>query len=144
MVELLVTLNVTRPEVMDWLTGSVVVEETVKETLVVWDSEPLVPVTVTVYAPADPLQESMEDSAAPKLTLVGVTLHARPPVETLEVKLIVPVKPLTAVTLSVEVPVAAPLKATLFGLAAIMKSFIVTVTIAVRTMPLPVPVTVTV
>jgi hypothetical protein len=76
-----------------------------------------VPVTVTVYVPADPEQDSAEVCAAPRTTLVGLRVHVRPAGETAEASATVPVKPFTGVTVIVEVAVAPASALTLVGLA---------------------------
>jgi hypothetical protein len=78
--------------------------------------------------------------------LVGDRLHAKPLVgEIEEVRLTVPVKPLCAVTVIVEVPVAPARAVTAVGLAVTVYGVPdVTVTVAAFVRPLPVPVTVTV
>jgi len=85
--------------------------------------------------------------AAPNVTLLGVSEQVRPVVgETDEVRVTVPVKPLTGVTVIVEVPAAPALTVTLVGLAVTMMLVPVTlnVTVAVRDRPAFVPVTITV
>jgi len=79
---------------------------------------PFVPVTLTVYTPVDPEQESVEAPEVPKAILVGDSAHVRPLAgETEEVRLTVPVKPLCAVTVTVEVPVSPARTVTAVGLA---------------------------
>ena len=85
------------------------------------DKVPLVPVTVTVYDPPEPLQESVE--VPDPVTLVGVKVQVRPVVGLmLEAKLTAPVNPSSAVTVMVEVPEAPARSVALTGLAAIVKS----------------------
>jgi hypothetical protein len=87
---------------------------------------PLVPVTVTVYAPADPLQDSVDVPEVPRVTLVGVRVHVRPVAgETVSVRATVPAKPWSEVTVIVEVPDAPARTVTLVGLATIVKSWTV-------------------
>lgn len=89
-------------------------KETVAETLL----GPFVPVTVTVYTPEDPEQDSVEVPEVPKVTLVGNKVQLRPVLgETEEPRLTVPVKPLCAATVIVEVPVAPARTVRLVGLA---------------------------
>jgi hypothetical protein len=74
---------------------------------VVWESVPSVPVTVTVYVAAVPDVQLNVDvcGEVPKVTLVGDSVHVRPAgVEAETVRATVPVNPLTAVTVIVEVP----------------------------------------
>jgi len=90
-------------------------------TVVEWDRVPLVPVTVTVYDPADPLQESVE--VPEPVTLVGVRMQVKPVAGLmLGVKLTAPANPSSAVTVIVEVPEAPARTVALIGLAAIVKS----------------------
>jgi len=76
--------------------------------------------------------------------LVGLSEHARPEGETVDVRVTVPVKPLTGVTVTVEVPVAPELMLTVVGLAVTVKSLTVKVTVADADWDPLVPVTVTV
>jgi hypothetical protein len=93
----------------------------VKLTVAEWDRVPTAPVTVTVYDPADPLQESVE--VPDPVTLVGVRVQVRPVAGLmLEVKLTTPANPSSAVTVIVEVPDAPARMVALVGLAAIVKS----------------------
>lgn len=98
---------------------------------------------MTVYDPADPLQESVE--IPEPATLVGVRVQVRPVVGLmLEVKLTTPLNPSSAVTVIVEVPEAPARTVVVVGLAAIVKSWTVKVVVAEwDSVPL-VPVTVTV
>ncbi len=63
--------------------------------------------------------------------LAGVRVHVRPAGETAEVRATVPVKPFTGATVMVEVAATPALTATLVGLAATVKSVMLTVTVAV-------------
>jgi hypothetical protein len=82
-----------------------------------------VPVTVTVYVPALPLQDSVEVPEVPRVTLVGLSVQVNPVEgETDDVRVTVPVNPWIEVTVIVEVPVAPALTVTLVGLALIVKS----------------------
>lgn len=80
------------------------------------------PVTVTVYLPLTvAAQESVE--VPEPVALVGVRVQVSPVAGlTVEVRLTTPGKPLTAVTVIVEVPGVPTLTATLVGLAKIVKS----------------------
>jgi len=93
----------------------------VKVTVAEWDNVPLVPVTVTVYEPADPLHDSVEE---PKpVTLVGVKVQVKPVAGLMfEVKLTTPANPSSAVTVMLEVPEVPARTIALIGLAAILKS----------------------
>jgi hypothetical protein len=74
---------------------------------VVWLRVPSVPVTVTVKVPVvDAVHDSVEVCGdVPNVTLVGVRVHVRPAgVDADTVNATVPVRPLTAVTVIVEVP----------------------------------------
>ena len=86
--------------------------------------------TVAVYVPADPEQDSVEVWDAPRTMLVGLRVHVRPAGETVEVRVTVPVKPLTGATVIVEVAVAPASRGTLVGLAVTVKSVMVKVTVA--------------
>jgi hypothetical protein len=118
----------------------------VKVTVAVWDSVPLVPVTVTVsFSAVGELHESVEVPVVPRVTLVGLRLQVALPVAA-TVRLTVPEKPPMLVTVIVEVPVAPALTVILRGLAVTLKSTVMTVTVTVAEWdsgPL-VPVTVTV
>ena len=115
---------------------------------VVWDSVPSVPVTVTVYVAAVPDEQPRVEVCGdvPKVTLVGDSVHVKPAgVDADTVRATVPVKPLTAVTVIVEVP-DAPAK-TWAGVAPadMVKSTTVNVIAVVVWLRVPsVPVTVTV
>jgi len=87
-------------------------------------------VTVTVYVPPDPEQDSVEVWETPRTMLVGVRVHVNPAGETVEVRATVPVKPLTGATVIVEVAAAPARAVTLVGLAVTVKSRIFTVTVA--------------
>jgi len=93
-----------------------------------------------------PEHDRVDVWAAPNVTLVGVSEQVRPVGEADEVNVTVPVKPLTGVTVIVEVPAAPALTVTLVGLAVTVKLVPVTlnVTVAVRDRPEFVPVTITV
>ena len=105
------------------LTVTVTVAECVRD--------PLVPVTVTVYTPAGPVQDRAEVWDAPKTILVGVRVHVRPAGDTVDVRATVPVNPFTGATVIVDVAAVPTLTATLVGLAVTVKSVTVTVTVAV-------------
>jgi hypothetical protein len=90
---------------------------------------PLVPVTVTVYTPCDPLQDRVE--VPDPVTLVGVRVQVKPVAgETVAVRETIPLNPFRAVTVIVEVPEAPARTVTVAGLAAIVKSWTVKVTVA--------------
>ena len=90
-------------------------------TVAEWDRVPLAPVIVTVYDPADPLQERL-DVPEPD-TLVGVRVQVKPVAGLmLEVKLTAPANPSSAVTVMVEVPEVLARTVALIGLAAMVKS----------------------
>jgi hypothetical protein len=82
---------------------------------------PLVPVTVTVYAPALPVHERVE--VPEPVTLVGVRVQVKPVAgDTVAVRLTTPLKPWSAVTVIVDVPAVPAITVTLVGLAAMVKS----------------------
>jgi len=89
---------------------------------VVWESEPLVPVTVAVYDPALPVQNRVEGWDEPRVTLVGLREQVRPAEDTVRDKLTVPVNPFIGETVTVEVAPVPALAVTLVGLAVTLKS----------------------
>ena len=92
-------------------------------TVAKWDRVLLVPVTVTVYVPAAPEQESVEVPEMPSVTLAGVNVHVKPVTGEMSAdRFTVPVKPFTAVTVIVAVPLEPATNATVVGLAATVKS----------------------
>ena len=95
-------------------------------TVAKWDRVLLVPATETVYVPAAPEQESVdvpEVPEVPSVTLVGVIVHVKPVTgEMAADRFTVPVKPFTAETVIVAVPVEPATNATVVGLAATVKS----------------------
>ena len=100
----------------------------VKVAVVLWTSVPLVPVIVTVKAPA--VAELQPSVAVPALViLLGVIAPQVRPAGTVSVRVTVPVKPLTGVTVIVDVPVW-PVRAVGED-AAIVKSVTVKVAVAV-------------
>jgi hypothetical protein len=98
---------------------------TVNVTVAEWDRDPLVPVTATEKTPAvDPVHDRVEDPEVPSVTLVGLRVHVRPVEgEIVSVNATVPVKPLSAETAIVEVPVEPTVKLTLVGVAVTVKSW---------------------
>ena len=82
-----------------------------------WDNVPLVPVTVTVYVPAEPEHDNVDVCETPRTILVEDSVHVRPAGETVEANATVPVKPLTGATVIVEVAVAPARALTAVGLA---------------------------
>ena len=90
-------------------------------TVAEWDSVPLVPVMVTVYTPADPLQDRLEVPDA--VRLVGVRVQVRPVAGVIvDVRPTTPLKPWREVIVIVEVPAALAFVETDVGLAATVKS----------------------
>jgi hypothetical protein len=88
--------------------------------------------TVTVNAPADPEQLSVEVPDVPSVRLVDENAHVSPVEGDIEkVNLTLPVKPLIDDTVIVEGPNAPAFTVTLVGLAVTMKSRTFTVTVAV-------------
>jgi hypothetical protein len=100
---------------------------TANATVVEWEIDPLVPVTVTVNEPvAEPVQERVE---VPELvvvvseTLAGLRVQVKPvDGEIVSVRATVPAKPLSPVTVMVEVPAFPTITLTLVGLAVTVKS----------------------
>lgn len=109
-------------------------------------SDPLVPVTVTVYVPEEPLHDSVLVPVLPSVTLVGVSVQVRPELgEMVAARLTVPVNPRTLVTTTVDVPAAPALTVTLVGVSVTVKSCTVTPTVVeCGIVPIAVPVTATV
>jgi hypothetical protein len=93
-------------------------EATLNMTVVVWISEALVPVTVTVTLPVDVNVHDSVDVPEPPITLGGVRVQA---VLSL-VRSTVPVKPLTGAIVIVEVPGELTTTGTVVGLAVMVKS----------------------
>jgi hypothetical protein len=90
------------------------VNETVAETVL----GPFVPVTVTVYTPVDPKHDRVEVPDVPRTMLVGDSVQVRPLLGVTEdARLTVPVKPLWAVTVIIEIPVVPARTVTAVGLA---------------------------
>jgi hypothetical protein len=104
---------------------------TLTEKVVEWESVPLVPVTVTVNVPlADAVHDSVD--VPEPVTLVGERVQDSPvDGNTAAVRLTTPVKPLTEVTVIVDVAVPPTLIDADVGLAAMVKSVTVSVTVAV-------------
>ena len=87
-----------------------------------WDSAPLVPVTVTVYIPAMPEHERVD--VPEPVALGGVRVQVSPIVGLmLDAMFTIPLKPLRAVTVIVEVPETPALTVTVVGFAEMVKSW---------------------
>lgn len=85
-------------------------------------SAPLVPVTVTVYVPAMPEHERVD--VPEPVTLVGVRVQVSPVVGLmLDAMFTIPLNPLRAVTVIVEVPAAPALTVAIVGFAEVVKSW---------------------
>jgi hypothetical protein len=96
---------------------------TTNVTVAVCESEPLVPVTVTVKVVAVVEEhDSVDVWDAPRTMLLGVRVQVNPAGLTAEVRATVPVNPLTGATVIVEVPATPTLTVTLVGDAATVKS----------------------
>jgi hypothetical protein len=93
-------------------------EVTVKSTVAVCVREPLVPVTVTVTAPATVKAQDRIEVPEPPVTVAGVTLHAALSL----VRATPPVNPFRGDMVIVDVPPTPTATLTLVGLAAIVKS----------------------
>lgn len=104
---------------------------------------PLAPFTVTVYCPAEPVQDNVEFPDPVKV--IGLSEHESPVLgETVSFSVTVPMNVGAYVTVIVAVPVEPTTKATLVGLADKVNALpTVYFTEADRDNPLPVPVTVT-
>ena len=117
---------------------------TIKPTVAVLESGPLVPLTVTVTEPAAPNTHDNVEVPEPPVTVAGVRLHA-----TLSTTSATsPVNPFNGVIVMVEVPVAPTRTDTEVGSAEMLKSAIEvtvksTVAVCVREPLVPVTVTVT-
>ncbi len=100
---------------------------TMQVTVVVWDTVPLVPITVMVKVPALPLPDSVEVPEPPGIE-VGLSVAEKPvDGDTEALRKTVLVKPWTGDTVMVEVHVVPALTVMLVGLAVIVKSVTVTV-----------------
>lgn len=87
------------------------------------DKAPLPPLTVTMYKPTEPLQDTVEVPRVPSVTLPGLSVQLNPfDGETDAVSTTVPAKLLRLVTVMVAVPAVPPLNVTVAGLAATAKS----------------------
>lgn len=95
-----------------------------KVTVAKCDSDPEVPVTVTVNEPvADPVQERVDVPDAPRIILVEDRVQVRPVVgKIVSARPTVPVKPFKGARVIVEVPAMPTIADTDVGLAAIVKS----------------------
>ena len=97
---------------------------TVKEMVAEWDRLPLMPVTVTVYAPGVPEHDSVE--VPDPVKLVGLRVHVKPVAGlTVEVSPTRSLKPSRAVAVIDEVPATPALTVPPAGLAVIVKSWTV-------------------
>jgi len=95
---------------------------TAKVTETLWLWEPLVPVTVTAYVPAEPLQNSVELWLGPRTMLVAFSVQVRPEEKPDDARVTVPVKPLIGVTVMVELLTVPALIVMAVGLALMVKS----------------------
>lgn len=104
---------------------------TVMVTVVLWETLPSVPVTVTVYVPADTDEPTATVSVEelPAVTEVGFKLAVGPEGETVAVRLTVPAEPLVTAVLIVDVPLLPCAIDRLVGLALIEKSLVGAVTV---------------
>jgi len=91
-------------------------------TLAAWESEPLAPVTVTVYDPAIPVQDRVDGWDEPRVTLVGLREQLRPADDTTKERFTVPVNPPRGETVIVEAAVVPALIVIVVGLAEKLKS----------------------
>ena len=83
-----------------------------------WESEPLVPVTVTVTVPVLVNVQDRVEVPEPPVTVAGVRVQA----VLSEVRATLPAKPLRGLMVIVEVPAELTVTLTVFGLATIVKS----------------------
>ena len=86
--------------------------------MAVWESEPLVPVTVTVKEPAPVKVQDSVEVPEPPVTLVGLRVQA----ELSDVRATVPANPFNGEMVRVEVPAAPTDTVTEVGLAERVKS----------------------
>ena len=107
-----------------------------------WLRGPLVPVIVTEYSPAVPLQDN-DDVVAPPM-LVGLRVHVRPRTEVGRLRLTMPDHPLSGTADIAEAPCAPAFTGTLDGFGDRAKSWTVTRRVAGCERDPLVPVTVTV
>ena len=117
---------------------------TVKSTVAVWDSDPLVPLTITVTDPAAPNMHDNVEVPEPPVTVADVRLHAALSATSATS----PVNPFNGVIVMVEVPAEPTATETEVGFAATAKSASEvtvksTVAVCVREPLAPVTVTVT-
>jgi hypothetical protein len=91
---------------------------TVYATVAEWESEPLVPVTVTVTGPAEVKVHDRVEVPVPPVILAGVRVHAELP----EARATVPVNPFRGEIVIVEVPAEPVSTVTAVGLTEIEKS----------------------
>ena len=88
-----------------------------------WVRDPLVPVTVTVKVPDEPVHESVLVTVLPSVTLVGERVQLRPAAgEMAALNVTVPVNPWILVTNTVEVPTDPAFTVTPVGLSVTEKS----------------------
>ena len=98
----------------------------VYDTVTLCESDPLLPVTVTVYGPAEPLQESVDVPEVPRETVFWLKAQLRPFAgETVVVRPTVPVNPFRLATVIVELPRAPASAVADVGLADTVKSWTV-------------------
>jgi hypothetical protein len=85
--------------------------------------DPLVPVTVTVYEPDEPVHKSVLVPVLPNVTLVGERVQVRPVTGEIAAFIVtIPVNPWIFVTNAVEVPADPAFTVTLVGLLVTEKS----------------------
>lgn len=130
------------------LVGFAVTEKSVLDTtyatVVEWEREPLAPVIVTVNEPLDDALHDKFEVPEPEI-LAGDSLHVRPAEgDTEEDRVTALLNPLTEETVIVDEPLPPTFRATLVGLAPILKSVMVKVTVVEWEREPLVPVTVTV
>ncbi len=91
-----------------------------------WARVPLEAVMVTVYVPADPLQEIVEAAEVPRVTVPGFRVQTSPLVgDTDRTRLRVPANPSTLVAVILDVPAAPAVEVMLEELAPTAKSWTV-------------------
>ncbi len=119
---------------------------TLTVTFAEWVTEPAVPVTVTKKVPTfKPLHANTALVEVPTVTLTGLSEQAGPPLGVTDMaRPTLPVKPLTAAIVMVDVPVDPTFIVMLVGLVVMLKSTMSTLKDTVWTSEPLVPVTVTV
>lgn len=111
---------------------AIVKSSTVTVTVAEWDRLPLLPVIVTIYWPALPLQDWVEPAVVPRIRLVELSVHVNPVDGEIDAaRVTVPANPWSAATVMVEFALPPTRTVALVGLAETEKSWTAYVTDAV-------------